>query len=93
MVKDYRNLKSLLEQQECFPVQFMHKFIGRNSPRFAEGVARFEKRFPQIKLRSTRKSSGEAHVALTYTFEATDADEIIGIIRATGTIDDVLVIL
>lgn len=93
MPKDYSKLKQLLEEQESFPLQFTHKFIGKNSPRFVQGVERLEKQWPALKLQSSRTSKGDAHVALTYVVEVKSADEVIVLLEATGRIEDILVIL
>jgi hypothetical protein len=86
-------LKALLENQESFPLEYMHKFIGRNSPRFIQGLEAFDARFPKLERRGTRLSAGDAHVAVTYVFMADSADEILEVLEATQLIEDVLVIL
>lgn len=90
---DFDKLRQLLNEQETFPLNFVHKFIGRNSPQFAVGVQAFEASFPTLQKQSERKSSGDNHIALTYVFVAQNAEEVIGLLRATDLIDDVLVIL
>jgi putative lipoic acid-binding regulatory protein len=91
--KDYTKLKALLEAQETFPLDFIHKFIGRNSPAFAAGVAELERRHPELKLQHSRMSQGDAHVALTYTFRAESADAILVVLRATDEIADLIYVL
>ncbi len=91
--KDYTKLKALLESQESFPIEFIHKFIGRNTPAFATGVAELERRHPELKLQHSRMSQGDAHVALTYTFQAASADAIIVVLRATDEIPDLAYVL
>ena len=93
MAKDYTKLKELLMAQEKFPIDYLHKFIGKNSPQFATSVATFERKFPGIKLTSSKMSKGDAHVALTYVFQAYDADSVVELLKATDIIEDILVIL
>lgn len=93
LTRDYAKLKCLLEEQETFPTVFTHKFIGRNSDGFTRGVTAWEARFPKARQTIARKSAGDGHLALTYEFDAANADEIIALLEATAEIEDVLVIL
>lgn len=90
---DYTRLKRLLEEQERFPLQYVHKFIGRNEPAFLSSVAELETRFPSLKRQSARHSKGGKHLALTYAFLAPDADAVVELLRATEGLEDLLVIL
>jgi putative lipoic acid-binding regulatory protein len=90
---DFSKLKELLEEQETFPTQFLHKFVGRNTPEFARAVAELEKRFPSAKLQISRTSASQAHLALTYQFGAGSADDIVALLVATHALDDILVVL
>lgn len=90
---DYSKLKALLEEQETFPHRYIHKFIGRNSPRFAQSVEQFQARFPKLELQTARLSKGEAHLALTFHILAENADEIIAVLEATGDIEDLHLVL
>jgi len=92
-VRDYSRLKELLEKGETFPLDFMHKFIGRNTEAFEKSVREFEKLFPKAIKQSARTSKGDAHLALTYTFRADNADEIVMLIDSTYQITDVLIVL
>ena len=92
-MRDYEQLKKLLEDQETFPHRFIVKFIGKNGPRFATGIDVFEKRYPKLTLQSARTSAGDGHLAMTYALQADNADEIIEVLKAVAVIDDVLVIL
>lgn len=91
--KDFTQLKALLESQETFPTDYLHKFIGRNTPAFVNGVNVLEQQFPKLKLKHSRMSSGDANVALTYVFNANSADEIIALLQVTDNIDDVVYVL
>lgn len=90
---DYSKLKALLEAQETFPHRYVHKFIGRNSPRFAQSVEAFQARFPKLELQHARLSKGEAHLALTFHLVAESADEIIAVLEATADIEDLHLVL
>ena len=93
MTDPYGRLRSLLEEQEKFPTDFTHKFIGKNTLRFTTGVQRLEEQFPALRLEKARTSSGEAHLALTYILRAENADEIIAVLEATGKIEDLHLVL
>jgi putative lipoic acid-binding regulatory protein len=91
--KDYTKLRQLLEEQETFPLSYLHKFIGRNSPAFAQGLAELEQRFPDLKKQTARKSQGDAHLAMTYVYVARNVDDVIVLLEATDQIEDLLVVL
>jgi putative lipoic acid-binding regulatory protein len=91
--KDYSKLKSLLEEQEKFPLHFIFKFIGRNTPVFLEGVKSLEATFPTLKHEMTRKSAKDQHIAMTYAISAPNAHLIIEVFRAIEKIEDLLIIL
>lgn len=93
MAKDFTQLKALLEDQEEFPTNFIHKFIGRNSAAFREAIADLESRYPKMIRQTERLSSNEGHLSLTYHFEAESADEIIEVLSETQKLKDVLIVL
>lgn len=90
---DYSNLRALLVSQETFPHAYVHKIIGRNTAAFAESVQRLEVSFPYIRLETARTSKGEAHLALTYIIQAQNPDQIIDVLRETGNLTDLHLIL
>lgn len=90
---DYARLKALLEEQETFPHRYIHKIIGRNTPKFAEGVERLQEQFPNLKLETARLSKGEMHLALTYYLHAENADEVVALLEATHQLEDLHLIL
>jgi putative lipoic acid-binding regulatory protein len=92
-MKDYTKLKELLETEETFPHRFLFKFIGRNTPTFLTGVAALTRANPALQLVSTRKSSNDQHVSLSYEYEAAEAEAIIEIYRAIQKIEDLLIVL
>ena len=44
MSKDYSKIREMLEAQESFPFDYIHKVIGRNTPAFLDSVAALESR-------------------------------------------------
>jgi hypothetical protein len=88
MAYDYSKLRHLLEDQERFPLQFTHKFIGKNSPEFIASVALFEKRFPKLTRQLERQSGAGGHLALTYVLLADGPDEVIELLQATEQIQE-----
>ena len=91
----YLKLKELLEAQETFPLDYIVKFIGKNTPLFASEVAGLESARPELKRQSRRESGQTAsHVAFTYTLAAApDADAIIDVLIDVSMLQDVLVVL
>jgi putative lipoic acid-binding regulatory protein len=90
---DYTKLRKLLEDTEKFPHEFVHKFIGKNTPEFATGVSELERKFPGMKLSNSRMSRGDGHVALTYVYLASTPDDVVALFKATESVPDVLVVL
>lgn len=92
-MKDYTNLKHLLQETETFPLRFTFKFIGRNTPAFSAGVAALERTFPVLTHEMTRQSAGGNHISKTYAFDAPNADIIIAVFVEIERIEDLLVML
>ena len=89
----YDKIKSLLRQQEKFPFDYLHKFIGKNSPEFQAAVEALERDVPKLKLQSRRESGGGKHVAYTYTLNVQDAEEVAFLFELTQRLVDILIIL
>jgi hypothetical protein len=85
--------RKLLEETHLFPTNYIHKFIGKNSDVFHAAVASFEAKFVGLSRTNERKSANDAHVALTYTFVAGKAEDIIELAQATYEIEDLIYIL
>ena len=88
-------LRELL-QNEQYPLNYVHKFIGRKTDEFFNDVGEFESKFTKATRVSERESAptGEnIYVALTYTFEANSADEVIEILEAASALKDLKIIL
>jgi putative lipoic acid-binding regulatory protein len=92
-MKDYVKLQQMLEDHETFPHSFTYKFIGRNTPEFASSVAALERDTPALKPVASRESSGGAHLAKTYVFDAPSAEAIIDVYRAIEKLKDLMVVL
>lgn len=92
-MKDYSKLKTLLEVEETFPLDFVFKFVGRNSPAFAQSSHGLKTSFPALQETHSRESSGGKHVAKTFSFVAPDAESIVAIFKAIEKLEDVLVVL
>lgn len=91
--KDYSRLKELLVEQETFPLTYVHKFIGKNSPQFLQALALWEKKFSKARQISVRLSKGDAHAAVTYEFLADHVDEVIVLLEATDQLPDLIMVL
>ena len=89
----FQNFRELIESNHQFPCTYTHKFIGKNSPIFAQSVADFEKKFIGLTRVTERKSTSGAHLALTYEYLAGSAEEIIQLAKETHQINDLIYIL
>lgn len=93
MGKDYSKLRELLVAQERFPLDYLHKFIGRNTREFAAGLADWIKGHPGASCQSDRLSANQGHRSLTFVFRAADVDALISMLQATDRIPDLVMVL
>lgn len=93
MSDSFEKFKQLLIDTYLFPANYTHKFIGKNTIPFQGGVTEFEGKFVGLKKIGERKSASEGHIALTYSFLAGSADDIVELAKATYEIEDLLYIL
>lgn len=93
MSKDYSKIREMLEAQESFPFDYIHKVIGRNTPAFLDSVAALESRFPAVRRDSLRPSASQAHVSVTLVLRAADASEVIRLLEATEALVDLVMVL
>lgn len=89
----FDKFRQLLIDTYLFPADYTHKFIGKNSELFSQGVTEFEARFIGLRRTGERKSASDAHLALTYVFIAGNAEDIIELAKATYEIPDLIYIL
>jgi putative lipoic acid-binding regulatory protein len=92
-MKDYTKLKTLLEEQETFPLDFTFKCVGHNSVAFKQSAAQLPAKFPGLVETLARESSSGKHLALTFAFKAPSADAIAAVFQAIERLEGVLVIL
>lgn len=90
---DYTRLKLLLEKQETFPLEFVFKFIGRNTAAFQEGVRALQAEYSALELQARRESQGGGHLAMTFLLKANESNEILCVYSRIAEIPDVLVVL
>ena len=83
----------MLEAQEQFPVEYMHKFIGKNSQAFLDSLAKLEGQIPKLKRQSLRASGSQIHLAVTYILPAESADEVILLLQETEKVIDLVMVL
>ena len=93
MGADYGKLRELLLAQEKFPLDYLHKFIGRNSDAFSAGLADWAKCHPAATCQADRLSANQGHRSVTYIFRAPDVDALIAMLQATDRIPDLVMIL
>jgi len=84
---------NLYLSKESFPVEYLHKVIGKNSFAFQQGLMGLERKFPSMVRKVERKSSGAAHVAVTYSLVAGSSTEILALRRETALVPDLTLIL
>lgn len=89
----FASFRELLNKTYSFPTQYLHKFIGKNSPIFLQSVAEFEQKFIGLKRTGENKSASNAHLALTYEYHAACADDVILLTQETSKINDLIYIL
>lgn len=85
--------RTLLEKIHTFPTVYLHKFIGKNTDAFKDSVREFEGKFSGLTRTSEKTSSNQAHLALTYQYEAKDPEAVIALTQATHALKDLLFIL
>jgi len=90
MPKDYSKIREMLESQETFPLDYVHKLIGKNSAVFEESLKAFESRFPAMRRQFSRPSASGNHLAVTFLFRAQNVDEIIQILEASEQLPDLV---
>ena len=83
----------MLEAQESFPIDYVHKVIGRNTPAFLESVAALEARVPAVRREGTRQSASQAHISITWVLRAQTADEVIALLQETQALVDLVMVL
>jgi hypothetical protein len=89
----FQKFRELLNSTYLFPCNYIHKFIGKNSPIFLQSVRDFEMKFIGLNKTAVRMSASGNHMALTYDYLAGSADEIIELTRETRKIHDLIYIL
>ncbi len=82
----YEKIQTLLDRAHEFPGQYLHKFIGANSPAFHAAVAEMESVFPTLKLQIRRESEAGKYSAYTFDFHAQSSDEVILLVEVTGNL-------
>jgi putative lipoic acid-binding regulatory protein len=92
MGHDFTKFKELLEKQEKFPLDYLHKFVGKHTSEFRTGAKALENQF-HLKLQSERLSSNAQHLSFTFIFNAQNSDQVVDLLRATYLIDDLIYIL
>lgn len=93
MLKDTSRLRALLAE-ERFPLEYLHKFIGKNTPAFSSAVSAMEARFPRVTRVSVRESGqNQTYVAYTFSLHAQHVDEIVELWTATSELADLTLIL
>lgn len=89
----FAKFKELLEKEHQFPLNYVHKLIGKNSPIFLESVAEFEKKHIGLKRVGEKKSASGEHISLTYEYLAGSADDVIELQKETQKINDLIYII
>jgi hypothetical protein len=92
MTDPYAKIRELLAK-ETYPLRYTHKLIGANSPQFEAGLRQFEASLVGLTRVGVRLSAGDAHMAVTYAFHASDAEAIIVMLEASSKIPGLKMIL
>jgi putative lipoic acid-binding regulatory protein len=93
MAKDYSKIRDLLEAQERFPIDYIHKVIGRNTAAFLQSVERLEAQLPAVRRDAVRPSASQVHVSVTLVLRAEKAADVIQLLEATELLEDLVMVL
>ena len=93
MAKDYSKIRDMLKAQETFPIDYIHKVIGRNTPAFLDSIAVLERKFPLLRRDLVRPSASQVHVAVTLILRASSEDEVIQLLEETEELVDLVMVL
>jgi hypothetical protein len=85
--------RTLLEKIHSFPTKYIHKVIGKNSNDFKASLEALEIQFKGLLRTSEKTSANQAHLAITYDFDAKDPEAVIALTVASHKIKDLLFIL
>jgi hypothetical protein len=88
----YAKIRDLLAN-ETYPLLYTHKLIGANTPQFEAGLQDFEASIAGIVRKGVRLSTGDAHMAVTYSFRAPDVEAVIAMLEASARIPGLKMIL
>jgi len=89
----FAKFRELLEKEHQFPLQYVHKIIGKNSPIFLQSIAEFENKHIGLKRVGERTSASGNHLALTYEYLAGTPDDVIELQKETQKINDLIYII
>jgi putative lipoic acid-binding regulatory protein len=93
MAKDYSKIRDLLEAQERFPIDYIHKVIGRNTSAFLGSLDRLESQLPAVRRGTVRPSASQVHLAVTLILRAESAADVIRLLEATELLEDLVMVL
>jgi putative lipoic acid-binding regulatory protein len=93
MAHDYSKIRDMLEAQETFPIEYIHKVIGRNTAAFLSSLDRLEAQIPSVSRQVVRPSASNVHVSVTLVLRAENAGEVIRLLEATEKLDDLVMVL
>ena len=89
----FEKFKYLLNETYQFPCIYLHKFIGKNSPLFAQSITEFEAKFIGLVKTQERQSTSGAHRSLTYEYQAANAEDVVTLTVETQKMNDLIYIL
>jgi putative lipoic acid-binding regulatory protein len=83
-------LRALLEE-ETYPLEYVHKLIGKNEPEFHAALAGLEQEFPELVRQGERMSGSQKHLSVTYVLMAQDVEIILRLVRRSQILPCLLV--
>ncbi|MBU6376682.1 MAG: DUF493 family protein [Bdellovibrionales bacterium] len=92
-MQDFAKIRAMLEAQEQFPMDYLHKVIGRNTTLFTGSIERLERKLPALRREGIRQSASQNHVSVTWILRAQNADEIIALLQETQCLEDLVMVL
>ncbi len=85
--------KDLLNSNHQFPLNYVHKIIGANTPVFLNSIKEFEAKFIGLKRTVEKQSASGKHLSLTYEYVAANAEDVVLLTTETQKINDLIYIL
>jgi putative lipoic acid-binding regulatory protein len=89
---DWTKLSELLAK-ETYPLPYILKLIGKNTPQFEESLQQFEQVHVRLSRVSSRITPNGKSVSVSYQWVAQGPDEIIAVYERASQLAELMVLL